>query len=149
MKRVSPFKWFFALLFMFGVLVSPGCGGGGGGDSSPLSPTNDPAVLVEQERPAVNAKLNALAAACDAKNVDQVVQLCSPSTQERFKKRFQTNQAKLPKLAEALKAATLVSVAPASTVSGEQAGVVSVNVSGKTFHLNLAKRNGEWFFESM
>ncbi len=135
----------FACFFAFA-----GCGKSGGDASSiaPLGdkPTNSTPSL-EEERPAVNAKINALSQALLNKDVEATVLLFT--RKDEYRQMFQVNKEKMPLLAEALKSATLTDVGPGYTSYGVRIGELSVNLSSHTFSITIVKIKGEWFIQDL
>ena len=133
----------FACFFTF---AGYGQSGGNASTSASLSdkPTNSTPSL-EGERPAVNARINALSQAFMNKDVEAVLNMST--SKDRYRKEFQTNKDKMPLAGEILKSATLTDIGPGYTKNGTLIGEISVKNASGTWTINIYKSNGEWLFE--
>lgn len=134
-----------------------GCGGSGSSNgtsgtqsTTPLGTTLTNSIpTLEEERPAVNARINALSQALINKDVEAAALLFSPGTREEHRKTLQAIQAKMPNIAEELKTAALIWVAPSNDRYGQRGGEIAVDFASTTLHISVVKIDGEWFFETL
>lgn len=108
-----------------------------------------PAVpeTLEQEQPAVKARLNELSQALIEKNVDKAVELCV--RKDFYKQIFLRHKDKLPSLGETIKKGQLTSVGAGYTSHGTRIGEISVDIGSTTFGITAIKSKGQWFFQDL
>lgn len=113
--------------------------------SEPYTPPLVPESF-EQERQAVQARINELSQALTAGNVDKIAELCNE--QEGYREKFEKNKDNFPQMAESLKNARLKHLAGYGS-HGIRVGQITVDVGSKSFALPVVKIRGKWFFQDL
>lgn len=113
---------------------------------SSYSPPAVPETL-EQEKPAVQARVNEFALALEAQNVEKAANFCIRD--DLYKETFGKDKSKMPLLGQALKNAHLISVAEDYTQNGCRLGVLAVKIGSETFSVTIVKDGGQWYFQDL
>lgn len=122
-----------------------------GATTQTAAPYKPPARIetLEEELPAVNARINALSQALKAKDIEKTVLLFSPASRHERRQRLHTIQNEMPQIGEDLKTATLADIASGYTQFGVRTGSIKVQAYGRIFEINIVKINGEWYFQNL
>jgi hypothetical protein len=154
MKRSFWLSTFIVVCIFFGVITITGCrifdffskDSANQKGSASYTPPAVPETL-EQERPIVQVRINELAQALTAGNVDKIVELCNE--QDGYKEKFEANKENFPQMAESLKSARLTHLAAGYGSHGIRVGQITVDVGSKSFALPIVKIKGKWFFQDL
>lgn len=153
MKNCSYWIPIFIIVLLFaGMLTITGCrifdvfskDPASSNGSASYTPPAIPETL-EQEQPAVKARLNELSQALENKNIEKAAELCGQ--QEKYRKMFEKNKDKMPVLSRILSNAKLTLINSGYGSDGVRMGEISVDIASKTFTINAVKINGKWYFQ--
>lgn len=141
MQRISGPLWVAFLI--------TGCSLFTGGTQTPAQIGSEDA-RIQQESVAISQVSSDLQAALKAGNTASALEQFAPEVKSIFGQSFANAGAdKLTRLAEALSQAKVDAVTDAAVKGTDLSAELSVSLDGRTFHVELVKRDGKWLFQSL
>jgi len=101
---------------------------------------------LEQEKMAVLARVNELAQALEAKNIEKAIGLIIDK--EEYQQAFQQAPDKMPILGRTIKSAQLSRVGPYNKF-GVRLGELALEIASKTYTISIVKISGKWLFKDL
>lgn len=126
-----------------------GCSLFSSGAGTPAQTDSDDARL-QQESVAIAQVSSTLQSALKSGNTTTALDQFAPEVKSIFEQSFaNAGSDKLAKLADALSQAKVDGLTDAAVKGTDMSAELAVSLDGRTFHVELVKRDGKWLFQSL